>query len=317
MITSAASPCLDSGRDCDRNENPVRCRPAGNLPSEAGVGPRPLRRVRRPRTPGRAGWRSARFVAWAVLGLLAWSLRAAEVIPPAPPNHFNDFAGAVSPAVAQRLNAELAQFERERSTQLVVAIYPRMQSDSSIDDYTVRAFQAWQVGRKGTNNGAVLFVFTEDRRLRIATGYGLEGALPDALCRRIIANDIVPQLRAGGFDAGLTAGVQAMMAAARGEYQGTGRTVRESQGGGATPRGAVGGMILLLVLGVILRAVFGRRNTLYQRAGRRGVWINPGGWGGSPWGGGGGGGWSGGGGGGGSFSGGGGGTGGGGASGSW
>jgi uncharacterized protein len=258
-------------------------------------------------------------VLWPVLCLVALTLRAAEVIPPAPPNHFNDFAGVISPAVAQRLNAELAGFERDTSSQLIVAIYPHMQSDSSIEDYTVRVFQAWQVGRKGRNNGAVLFVFTQDHRLRIATGYGLEGVLPDALCRRIIANEITPRLRGGNFDAGLTAGVQALMAAAKGEYRGTGRTVRDEQGGpirGATSPGIFGGIIFLIVMALILRAVFGsRRSLLYGGAGRRGVWINPGGWGGGNWGGGGGG-WSGGGGGG-SFSGGGGSTGGGGASGSW
>ena len=263
---------------------------------------------------------AARWLFAFVVAALAATVRlgASEVIPPAPENHFNDYAGVVRPGTAQRLNAELAQFERDTSNQIVVAIYPHMQSDSSLEDYTVRVYEAWHVGQKGRSNGAVLFVFTQDHRLRIATGYGLEGALPDALCKRIISDEIAPRLRAGDFDAGMTAGVQAMMAAARGEYRGTGRTAREARG---HPPAAfpLGGLIFFVIIVMIVgRSIFAsRRNVLYGRTGPRGIWINPGGWGGGGWGGGGGGGgWSGGGGGG-SFSGGGGSTGGGGASGSW
>ncbi len=247
---------------------------------------------------------------------LGVATRAAEVIPPAPQNHFNDYAGVVTPSVARQLDAELTQFERDTSNQLVVAIYPRMQSDSSLEDYTVRVFEAWKVGQHGRDNGAVLFIFTQQHRMRIATGYGLEGALPDAVCKRIIDDVIAPRLRAGDYDGGVSAGVQAMMAAAKGEYRGTGRTARETQ---APAGGLVGaGVFAFIVVLLVLRGIFGAgRHVLYQNGGRRGLWINPGlgGWGsGGNWGGGGG--WSGGGGGG-SFSGGGGSTGGGGASGSW
>lgn len=269
--------------------------------------------ARRPRRLSRVIGVLGAFLGAIVLG------HAAEVIPPAPRNHFNDYAGAVRRETAAQLNAELAQFERDTSTQILVALYPRMQSDSSIEDYTVRVFEAWHPGQKRQSNGAILFVFTEDRRMRIATGYGLEGALPDALCRQIIENELVPRFRAGDYDAGLTAGVRAMLAAVRGEYRGSGRTAAESVD---LPSGAlwialgVGGLILM---GLLRRAA--QRNVVYGRGRRRTVWVgNPwgGGWGGGGWGGGGwGGGSSWGGGGGGTFSGGGGHTGGGGASGRW
>src|SRR3954466_13948678 len=152
-------------------------------------------------------------------------LRAAEVIPPAPPRYFNDFAQVVRSATATQLDRELAQFERDTSNQIIVAIYPRMQSDSSVDDYAVRVAQSWRVGQKERKNGAVLFLFQESHDVRIVTGYGLEGAMPDALCKQIIENEMIPRFRAGNFDAGLTAGVHAIMAATRGEYRGTGRTV--------------------------------------------------------------------------------------------
>src|ERR1043165_8238042 len=117
-------------------------------------------------------------------------LRAAEVIPAAPRDQFNDYAGLVAPATAQALESQLTQFERDTSNQILVAIYPHMQSDSSIEDYTVRVAQAWRAGTKEKKNGAVLFIFSNDRKLYIQVGYGLEGALPDATCKQIIENEI-------------------------------------------------------------------------------------------------------------------------------
>src|SRR5207253_2573077 len=122
---------------------------------------------------------------------------------------------AVSPAAAEKLNRELIDFERETSNQVVVAIYPKMQSDSSIDDYTVRVAQSWRVGQKLHNNGVVLFVFVQDHKLFIQVGYGLEGALPDALCRQIIDNEITPRFKQSDYDGGLSAGVHAILAATK------------------------------------------------------------------------------------------------------
>jgi uncharacterized protein len=237
---------------------------------------------------------------------------AAEVMPPAPAAYFNDYAGLVSAATAQALNAELTQFERDTSNQILVVIYPHMQSDSSIADYTERVKDRWGVGQKGRDNGAVLFVFAQDRKVYLQTNYGLEGALPDALCKRIIDDEITPRFRQGDYDGGLRAGVTAILAATRGEYRGTGRTHAESDSAPSIPWVPVI-FILLLVLSSIFRS---RQQVVYGSRGRRTLW------GGGPWifpgggfGGGGGGGFGGGGGGG--FSGGGGMGGGGGAGGSW
>lgn len=250
------------------------------------------------------------LIAFLCLTLFA---NAAEIIPPRPPNHFNDFAGVVRRDTATQLNRELQQFERDTSTQVVVAIFPRMQSGSSVEDYAVRVAQSWGVGQKGRNNGAVLFVFQETRDIWIATGYGVEGPLPDALCKQIIENEIIPRFRAGDFDAGLTAGTRAIMAAVRGEYRGTGRTAADAQSS------AVGGggssllftLIFVFIIVSMLRRR-SRRGMVYGPRGRRGMWMGPGPFigGGGGWGGGGSSG-------GGSFSGGGGSFGGGGAGGRW
>lgn len=239
---------------------------------------------------------------------------AKEVIPPAPANYFNDYAGVVRPEVARQLNSELEAFEKATSNQILVAVYPKMQTDSSIEDYTVRVAQAWRVGQKGRNNGAVLFVFTGDRKMFIQVGYGLEGALTDFLCRSIIENEIKPRFKAGDYTGGLKAGVAAMLAAAKGEYKGTGRTVKEGQRGqsGTNETNGTGWLAILLfflIIWIISRFFGGPWNgSGYSGRGRGPIFYGGGGGG---FGGGGGGG------GGGGFSGGGGSFGGGGAGGDW
>ena len=241
--------------------------------------------------------------------LLLVAARGAEVIPPAPRDHFNDYAGIVRSDTAHQLDAELTQFERATSNQIVVAIFAHMQSASSIEDYAVRVAQAWGVGQRDKKNGAVLFIFSLDRKLYIQVGYGLEGVLPDALCKQIIANEITPRFRSGDYTAGVTAGVHALMAASRGEYRGTGQTVAEESNANVSGHG-IGiiffGVVLVFVIAQSVRRA--RRGFVYGRGGSS-TWID--------WGGGSSGGWGGGGGGGGSFSGGGGSFGGGGAGGSW
>lgn len=238
---------------------------------------------------------------------LLFAVRA-ETLPPKPQNFFNDYAGVTTHSTAQQLNDKLRQFERDTSNQIVVAIYRKMDTSSSVEDYTVRIAQSWKIGQGNRNNGAVLFVFTEPRKMFIQVGYGLEGALPDILCKQIIENEIKPRFKTGDYDGGLTAGVEAMIKATRGEYKGTGK-IHGGDGSSST-------VTLLIIVGIIfLIFVFNwRRGTVYSSRGRSSSW------GGGYWGGyGGGGGFSGGGGGsdGGGFSGGGGSFGGGGAGGDW
>lgn len=249
------------------------------------------------------------------------TLVAAEVIPPAPPYYFNDYAHVVSSQTASQLNQSLEAFERSTSDQILVAVYPKMQSDSSIEDYTVRVARTWRVGQKARNNGAVLFVFIQDHKMFLQVGYGLEGVLPDALAKRIIDEQITPRFRAGDFDGGLSAGVQAIMAAVKGEYRGTGLTVYESRRRTTISWPAL--ILIIFFLGLFFFgfiapffiAIFrGTRHGWYYSSGGWGGWSSGGWGGGGGFSGGGGGGFSGGGGG---FSGGGGSFGGGGAGGSW
>ncbi|MBI3875750.1 MAG: TPM domain-containing protein [Verrucomicrobia bacterium] len=237
-------------------------------------------------------------------------------MPPKPAQYFNDYAGVVPTLAARQLNEKLAAFERDTSSQIVVAVFSKMESRSSLEDYTIRIAKSWQVGQKDKRNGAVLFVFINERKLRIEVGYGLEGVLPDAICKRIISDAITPRFRNGDYAGGLAAGVDAMIAAAKGEYKGTGRTAAErgNQVSGRVPILVIGAIFLIFIaiVGAINRAT---RGSLYSRRGYRRSTTS---WLSSGWGSGGGS-WSSGSssGGGSSFSGGGGDFGGGGASGSW
>jgi uncharacterized protein len=237
---------------------------------------------------------------------------AEERLPPPPKAYFNDYAGLLPAADASRLDAELRDFEKQTSNQVLVAIFPELPSPS-LEDFTNRTAESWRAGRKDVDNGVVFFVFVKDRKMRIETGYGLEGALPDALAGRILNDEVVPRFRAGDYAGGVEAGVDAILRATKGEYQ---PVARRAPAGGVPLAGLV--LVVFLVLLFFWLAGHGANMTgggrTYDRRGYRrgGTWG-----GGSPWGGGfsgGGGGSSGGGGG---FSGGGGSFGGGGASGSW
>ena len=196
------------------------------------------------------------FPRWlaALLALLVFAtasrgLRAEEVIPAKPTRYFNDYALTVKPETADRLNQELEDLEKQTSNQILVAIYPTMQTDSSVDDYCLRIFRAWQVGDKDKNNGAVLFVFLDQHKTWIQTGSGIQGGLTDARCKDITADIIAPRFKAGDFDGGLTAGVEAMIAASKGEQQGDGQTQYQKQHAGDNAAGGgIGfGTILFLI----------------------------------------------------------------------
>jgi uncharacterized protein len=237
---------------------------------------------------------------------------SAETLPPPPAAYFNDYAGLVPPADAQRLDAKLRQFAEATSTQVVVAVFKSLPSPS-LEDFTVRAAQSWRVGRKDWDNGAVLFVFVDDSKMRIETGYGLEGALPDQLAARILDNEVRPRFRAGDWTGGLEAGIDGIIAATRGEY--TAPPPPKAKG---IPLSALLIIVLFVVIFFWLASIGSRNAHVGRTYSERGWRRSRGTWGGgSSWGGGG---FSGGGsssGGGGGFSGGGGSFGGGGASSSW
>jgi uncharacterized protein len=230
---------------------------------------------------------------------------AGPVIPPVPTRFVTDKAGVIAPDVAVGLERRLFDFEKETSSQFLVYTETTVPDGTTLEEYTVACAQAWKAGQTQRKNGMILFVFPGSRKARLEVGYGLEGAMPDALARRVLDEQVLPRFRAGDYSGGISSGVSAAIAATKGEYKGTGQA-RGQRGERNLPVPLLLGIAFVFFF-VILPAL---------RGGRRGFsYIGRGGWG---WGVlGGFGGFGGGGGGGGGFSGGGGSFGGGGASGSW
>jgi uncharacterized protein len=238
--------------------------------------------------------------------------QAAANLPPKPAGYFTDEAGLVDAATAHSINEELAQFERETSNQILVAVYPKLPDGEDLAQYTIATGNLWQAGQKDKSNGAVLLIFAQDKKMFIAAGRGLEGSLPDIICNHIIQQEIVPRFRQGDYAGGIQAGISAMIAATKGEYTGSGATHAEQQqtddNGGGIPAWVIIVFIILFIIGrqFLPAGSFSTGPVIYSGGGFGGR----GGFSGGSGGGGGGGGFSG-------FSGGGGSFGGGGAGGSW
>jgi uncharacterized protein len=255
--------------------------------------------------------RPVRLTLALTLLLLALAAGAAALaIPPAPTRRVSDFAGALSPADHDRLEAKLIERERGSRNQVVVAIFRSLEGES-LEDYSIRLAEQWKVGQKGLDNGVIFLVFLQDRKMRIEVGYGLEGVLTDAVSSSILSQVVAPRFREGRIAEGIGAGLDAIDAAIKGEYRAEGRRGSRDRG---VPTLVPIAFTVLVIIGIIVAA---QRNAAYAR--RNGWTGGAGGWGGGPYVGGGFGGFGGGSSGssGGGFSGGGGSFGGGGSSGDW
>jgi uncharacterized protein len=151
-------------------------------------------------------------------GYFAPSL-ALEVPPLA--GRVNDTAHVLSAGAIRLLNQSLQELDRSESTQIVVLTIPSLEGES-LEEYALKVAETWKIGRKGLDNGAVLLIAVNDRKVRIETGYGLEGRLTDLVAGRIIRERIVPAFKRGAFDQGVIDGVTAMIGAVKGEYAGKG-----------------------------------------------------------------------------------------------
>ena len=131
-------------------------------------------------------------------------------------SYFTDSANLFQAGEQQRIIASLAAFEHATSNQIAVAIYPRLPLEP-IDDFTIRIAEASHLGRKNLDNGVILFIFMAERVARIEVGYGLEGVLPDAISRRILAGELAPQFARGQYREGIERTVAAIGATAEAE----------------------------------------------------------------------------------------------------
>lgn len=129
----------------------------------------------------------------------------------------NDYAAMLSRSTEKQLEDMLATLEQEESTQLAVLTITSLQGEN-LEKFSLKVVEKWQLGRQGLDNGGLLLIAKDDRKIRIEVGYGLEGTLTDLESGRIIRNVISPRFRNGDFDRGVLDGVTAMVAAVRGEF---------------------------------------------------------------------------------------------------
>lgn len=158
-------------------------------------------------------------LSWVRVFLLAllFSIAAqADVALPPLTQRITDLTGTLDAQQIQALESRLAEFEKNKGAQLAVLIVPTTEPET-IEQFGIRVVEAWKLGRKGVDDGALLLIAKDDRTLRIEVGYGLEGALNDATANRIIDEIIVPRFKRGDFYAGIESGLAAMMQVVSGE----------------------------------------------------------------------------------------------------
>lgn len=169
----------------------------------------------------------------------------------------NDFANILSPATETQLETILTTLEKEESTQIAVLTINSLDGEN-IEGFSLRVVENWQLGQQNLDNGALLLIAKNDRKMRIEVGYGLEGVLTDLTAGRIIRNVITPNFKNGNFDQGVIDGVSAMIAAVRGEYAGQGA----KQGGNTKHDEITGYLIFTLFFLFNIGKIFGRNKVL-------------------------------------------------------
>ena len=197
-------------------------------------------------------------MAAAAFVVLSASLFAAGEVPPAPTRWVTDGAGFLSEPARQALDARLEAYEKQTGHQVLVWI-GRTTAGVPIEDFAVKAFKAWGVGRRGQDDGLVLFIFADDRTARFEVGYGLEGSFPDISAARIIREVLAPKLQAGDRDGAVAAAVEAATATISGDAAASGLTGPGASGyegrGRGQPRPLTTGqkiVVGLVIVGVLV-----------------------------------------------------------------
>ncbi len=197
-----------------------------------------------------------RLLAALWLAALALGGHAADGLVPVPPlaARVTDLSGTLSREQAASLEAGLAQFEQSRGSQIAILLVPTTKPEA-IEAYSIRVAESWKLGRRGIDDGLLILVARDDRRLRIEVGRGLEGAVPDAVAKRIVAEVIGPRFREGDYYGGLQAGVARLQAAIGGEALPPARVAQAN-----LPRSTEDNVLTLLgvlVMSLFLRSMFG------------------------------------------------------------
>lgn len=183
------------------------------------------------------------------------SLWALEV--PPLQSRVNDYGSMLAPSTEQQLESVLAILEQEESTQLAILTISSLKGEN-LEDFSLRVAEKWLLGQEGLDNGGLLLIAQDERKIRIEVGYGLEGSLTDLIAGRIIRNTITPQFRKGNFDQGVIDGVSAMISAVKGEF-----AEPHAANSGQESDDEIAGLLIFLVFAMFnIGKIFGKRRML-------------------------------------------------------
>lgn len=184
-----------------------------------------------------------------IILLFSSEIRALDV--PQLKARVNDHARMLGSGVGRQLETVLAELERTDGTQVVLLTIDSLKGDS-LEDFSIRVVEKWKLGQKDFDNGVLLLIAKNDRKIRIEVGYGLEGKLTDLVSGRIIRNVIAPQFKMGRFDQGILEGISAIIGVVKGEYTAP-RAARRSRGGSGVSAGLIPIIALILFINMLGR----------------------------------------------------------------
>ena len=190
-----------------------------------------------------------------VLLFASGSLRAELVPVPALQQRVTDLTQTLTSEQQSQLEAKLAAFEQQKGSQIAVLIVPTT-APEAIEQFSIRVLDAWKLGREKQDDGVLLLVAKDDRKMRIEVGYGLEGAIPDVYAKRIISEIMAPSFRQGDFYGGINNAVEQVIKLISGEQLPAPTQSKPSSGKLWDMLYVV--FIGAFVLGGILRAIFGK-----------------------------------------------------------
>jgi uncharacterized protein len=201
---------------------------------------------------------------------------------PSPPKLVNDYTGTLTGPQIEALESKLVAYDDSSSNQIVVVIM-NTTGDYTVNDIAFQIGRQWGVGNKDKNNGIVVLVAKDDRKMTIQVGYGLEGALPDVTAKRIIENEITPNFKENNYYRGLDDGTEAIIKATRGEYK-----APDNYGNKKKKGVSISTIIFIIIILIVIFSGAGPGGGTYVSRGGFGGWSGGGGSGGGGWSGGGG-----------------------------
>ena len=223
-----------------------------------------------------------------VFGLVTVIIGQSE-LPEKPQSWVNDYAGVLSASEESDLEGMLSGLEKRSSNQIFIGIFQKLPENSYLEDFTVKLYDKWRPGLADQDNGILIVIFIDDRKMRIEVGYGLEDVVTDAQSGTVINEYMVPNFRDGDYYAGLKSALNVLIPAAEGKYKIPLKTTKSTR----SKKSPFSWIITLFIIFVVMSRLLGRRRSTAYGSRRRGAgYVGPfffgGGSGGSSFGGGGG-----------------------------